>query len=48
MEAAAKLASVMKDYVDTWNLTVFASGKSVIGYTVEASVPGDMRPIYGR
>ena len=48
VKVVAKPAPVVKDHVNTWNLTVPASGKSVIDYTVEASAPEDMRLIYGR
>lgn len=48
VKVIAKPAPVVKDHVNTWNLTVPASGKSVIGYTVEASAPEDMRLIDGR
>ena len=48
VKVVAKPAPVVKDHVYTWSLTVPASGKSVIDYTVEASAPEDMRLIYGR
>ena len=48
VKVVAKPAPVVKDHVNMWNLTVPASGKSVIDYTVEASAPEDMRLIYGR
>ena len=48
VKVVAKPAPVVKDHVNTWNLTVPASGKSVIDHTVEASAPEDMRLIYGR
>ena len=48
VKVVAKPAPVVKDHVNTWNLTVPASGKSVIDYTVEASAPEDMRLIDGR
>lgn len=48
VEVVAKLAPVVKDHVNTWNLTILASGKSVIDCTIEASAPEDMRLIYGR
>ena len=35
VKVIAKPAPVVKDHVNTWNLTVPASGKSVIDYTVE-------------
>ena len=35
VKVVAKPAPVVKDHVNTWNLTVPASGKSVIDYTVE-------------
>ncbi len=48
VKVSAKPAPVVKDHVNTWDLTVPASGKSVIDYTVEASAPEDMRLIDGR
>lgn len=48
VKVVAKPAPVVKDHVNTWDLNVPASGKSVIDYTVEASAPEDMPFVDGR
>lgn len=48
VKVSSEPAPVVKDHVNTWNLEIPASGKRVIGYTVEAFAPEDMPLVDGR